>query len=139
MFTLGGEMQGPRGFIDSASATRDLPLGPATIPLRFDGHAIRLSGSDASFLVRLSLRDRAGTEVDNGLYVTSPYRTSDFQPPDSIAPTSVATVSGGYGGNGPVRVSLAATDPAPSAGRAPAEPYSRCRATNTSCSPSPLL
>ncbi len=117
-FTVQGTLWGPRGIIAFATANADLALGRGSLPLRFDGHAIRLGGFDGPYFVDLSLHDAAGTEIDSGTHVTAAYPASSFQPPDASLPTSSASIAGGYWKNGPVRVTFDATDPSPSDGLA---------------------
>ena len=129
-FTVLGTLYGGSGLFAFARATRDFPIGRGVVPLQFDGHAIQLSGSDGPYYVTLSLHDMAGTEIDAGSYVTGLYPSTDFQPPDASAPTSVASVPGGYWKNGPVPVAFAASDPSPSDGLASVELFYRYSPNN---------
>jgi hypothetical protein len=130
-FTLQGTIFGfGREVFLSAATTADLPKGSASVPLRFDGHLIRLAQYDGPFDVYLHLYDAEGVLLDDEFYLTAVYNASDFQAIDNSVPGSSASMTGSYWKNGPVSLAFTANDPSPSDGLASVRLYYRYSADN---------
>lgn len=116
-FSVRGRLDGMFGPIDITSASATLPLGRNPISLYFDGHLINQFAGDGTYWVSLDLYDAAGSQLDFDWFNTTWYLASEFQPLDWIAPSSIASIAGGYWKNtAMVAVDFAATDPTPTDG-----------------------
>ncbi|HKZ48628.1 MAG TPA: hypothetical protein VJ397_07570 [Thermoplasmata archaeon] len=117
VFSVRGRLDGPLGLMDIASAAATLPLGRSPISLDFDGHLINQLGVDGPYWVTLDLLDATGNQLDSDWFNTSGYQASEFQPLDGTAPSSIASIAGGYWKNtATVAVDFTATDPTPADG-----------------------
>ena len=86
-YAIGATLYDPGGFvfISTASTTRTLGVGPATVDLRFPGQDIRRAGFSGNYLVSLFAYPLSvnGTG-DNDFYVTGSYLYTQFQPPPAL-------------------------------------------------------
>jgi hypothetical protein len=130
-FTLQATLEslGREVFLTDA-ITADLPTGSVSLPLRFDGHLIRLAQYDGPFAVYFRLNDAEGMLLDDEFHLTAAYNASDFQAMDGSAPDSSASRTGGYWKNGPVSLRFTANDASPSDGLVSVRLYYRYSTNN---------
>jgi len=111
-----------------------VPAGPAVCTLRFDGHRLADLGAEGIFTVGLTLYDSYGRRLGTDAHSTWIYRAGDFEPSDTVAPSSAAGSVPYWNNRQPLDVPYSAVDPSPTDGLASATLYYRFSANNATWS-----
>ncbi|MEE9341869.1 MAG: hypothetical protein V3V21_09475 [Thermoplasmata archaeon] len=103
-------------WIDGVTNRTNLTAGLRSVMLQFDGPEIYGTGYDGSFQVELYLYDAAQELLDMGfINNTAFYVHTEFEPPDTTAPSSYA-LQVPYLQDEPLMISYYASDPQPTEG-----------------------